>query len=317
MQVTTFKDVINKGKCLFSNRIKKDMKLDEALEVYACAIIKLEKETGLDSVRLDKLGIDNACKLKAKNLLSEIINTLIATDEGLSGSIVNLQKQITNFLNSVGNLKDEKVKASIDDDTPGYLVDKIASTQPGTVGLTTDNSQVLLSGFVPLASCFYIDASRIGDFDGTGKGKAGTDVYGYAISNGNNGTRNRLNKFPRFIGTNNDAGTTAGSNTVKLTAAQIPSLTLPVTGSIGNGLGPTTIKMKFDVNRISDGAGGNTLLLRLTDGQNGQREMEGQTINLSHTHTFNLEAKRENTTLEPIATVPEFIYEIPIQRIIP
>lgn len=316
MPIISWKDVVNKGKCLLGGRIKKDMTLAEALEVYSCVLIDLEKNTDLSSVRLKDLGLDNTCKIKAKNLLSEIINKLVLADKAALDAFAGLQQSFINFTESTSQLKDEKVKTSDDpEETAGYLFEKIVSPQSGTVVM--EDGKLNLMGFAPVGAVMMIDAGRISDFDGTGKGKSGTDVWGWALSNGQNGTRNRFGKFPRFVTVNGDAGTTAGANAVKLGAANVPSISLPVSGTIAEALDNVTPEMSFDIARINDGAGGSTLLLKQTQGHKGQQKMGNEPLNVKHSHGFNMTAKLENTNVTEIATLPEFIFELPIQRINP
>jgi hypothetical protein len=171
------------------------------------------------------------------------------------------------------------------------------------------------SGFMPVGSVCYIDNGRIGDFDATGKGKPLTDVWGWAISNGNNGTRNRLNKFLRTIATNTDAGKSGGSNEVALTSANIPSFDIPVDGSIGSALGTEQFEIKLEANKISDGSGGDVYLLRVGTGQSGVNSIKTIGKNLAHTHTFDLKGAFSNPVVSKISLIPEYLFEIPIQRI--
>ena len=68
------------------------------------------------------------------------------------------------------------------------------------------------------------------NFDGTGLG-IGLEV-GYAICNGNNGTRNWDDRIPIAYGvTNTTLGSVKGSNTATLQATNIPPLNIPYTGS--------------------------------------------------------------------------------------
>lgn len=312
--IITFKDVINKGKCLLKGRVKKEMTLEQALEVYACVINDLEKNTDLSSVHLKKLGITETCKIKAKNLLSEILNNLIASDIALNEALLAMQNGINTFIQGVGGLKDEKVKTAEADPAAGYLADKIISLQKGCV--TVADNKIVLMGFAPIGSVMYIDAGRIGDFDAQGKGKADTDVWGWALSNGQSGTRNRFNKFPRYISANSDAGKIGGANEAIITADMLPSHDLAITGGISaSQQGDVKVTIKLEANKISDGNGGSVYLLRVGSGSSGQNTITSIPIDLSHSHNHSLVAKFQNTAPKKISFIPEYIHEIPIQRI--
>ena len=72
----------------------------------------------------------------------------------------------------------------------------------------------------------YITAN----FDGTGLGI--NDEIGYAIVNGNNGTRNWDDRIPLAYGVSNIVmGNPKGANTVTLLATNIPPLSIPFTPS--------------------------------------------------------------------------------------
>lgn len=314
MPVVTFKDIIHKGKCFFGGKVVPDMKLDKVLEMYGCAILDMHKQTELSSVNLKKLDIVDTCKLKYKNLLSEIINKLITSDISIEESIKTIQQAVNNFSKTLTNINDEKVKVNVDDPESGYLADKIITPQTGCI--TVANNKISFIGFSPIGAVTYIDAGRVGDFDNTGKGKSNTDVWGWAFSNGQNGTRNRFGKFPRFIDTLASASKTGGSSQVALGSQHLPSFEIPVTGTIADGLvGDRRVTLNFNTNKISDGAGGSTILLRLTAVGDGSQSMQSTVFNLAHTHTFNLKAKLDNPNVTKLDIVPEYIYEIPIQRI--
>lgn len=316
MSVITLKDIVHKGRQFFGCRVKKDMNLQEILEVYAKAVIAIETAIDLNSVRLKDLGIIDTCKLQAKNLLSEILNLLIAGDKDIRNSLQQIQTNINNFSSTIGNIKDEKAKVSSADTAAGYLKDKITSDQSGCI--TDKGDRLLLMGFAPIGSVMIIDAGRVGDFDGTGKGKAATDVWGWAISNGQNGTRNRLGKFARYVSALADAGNTGGADDFTVKGANLESLTLGVSGTIADALvTPVKAKITFNTNRIADGSGGSTTLLRFTDENDGNFGMFTLPLDLKHSHTFSLNAQHSNPNPVAIPLLPSFISEIPIQRINP
>jgi hypothetical protein len=312
MRVVTLKDVVHKGKTLFE-WIKHDMDLEQILICYAKVMIKVNKSIELDQVRLKELGINDTCNLPYENLLTTILNQLIEADVDINNAFSTLQKTINGIYDAVSKVQDEKVKASAADNTSGFLSDKVKTLQPGTI--VYNDSDITFVGFVPMSAVFYIAKDRVTDFDVSGKGKKGTDVYGYAICNGNNGTSNRLGLFPRYTDDVSKAGQKGGKKEFTVIKDNLESMDIPVNGSINNFTGTQKGKLSFDVNRISDGAGGSVNLLRAGDGSSGQQGAFTTPIVLDHTHSFSLQASLQNTSPVPIPLLPEHILEIPIQRI--
>lgn len=310
----TFKDVFWKGKSLYGCKIKKDMTAEQVTAVLVEAIESIEKEIDLSQVQLQKIGIYDKCKLQVKNLLTAVLNALITADEDFASTINDIQTQVNNVVQQISVAVDEKVKASSTDPTAGFLDSKIVSDQVGPISYNAGS--IKLMGFLPIGAVIMIDAARVGDFDGTGKGKAGTDVWGFAISNGQNGTRNRLGKFPRYTANLVEAGNTGGSDTISITKDNIASFDLAVSGSIADALTDDVFaKIRFNTNKIADGSGGSTLLLRLGDGLNGSNEMRTLGFNVKHSHTFTLKSSHVNANPTAISILPAYINEIPIQRI--
>jgi len=84
------------------------------------------------------------------------------------------------------------------------------------------------TGTIKIKDCSnaYITAN----FDGTGLGI--NEELGYAICNGNNGTRNWDDRLLLAYGASNTTmGATKGANTVTLSATNIPPLNIQFTGS--------------------------------------------------------------------------------------
>jgi len=85
------------------------------------------------------------------------------------------------------------------------------------------------TGDVLMLSCS--NAYIIANFDGTGLGIA--ERVGWAICNGENGTRNYDDRLPLPYGASNlTMGAPKGANTVTLLATNIPPLTIPYTASV-------------------------------------------------------------------------------------
>jgi len=125
--------------------------------------------------------------------------------------------------------------------TDSQVVTAIANIADGTPNTALEIRTLLTelfnrsykTGDVMMVSCSnaYITAN----FDGTGLGI--NERVGWAICNGENGTRNYDDSYPMPYGvTNQTMGATIGANTVTLSVMNIPPLEVPYTGSnLDNG----------------------------------------------------------------------------------
>lgn len=320
MPVITFNEVVYKSKQLLGCRIRKDMNGNEIICALSYAISDIENFINLDGVKITDINVDK-CSKDGKNLLTRILNALISADSIFSTELATIKTQIQTLIDAGDLDTDEKVKTNSTDGVSGYLQDKVYSDQAGCVSVKTEilsgveNKKLLLMGFIPVGGLIYVDASRVGDLDNTGKGKVNTDLWGFALSNGQNGTRNRLGKFVRNIDTLANAGNSGGSASFTVAKENISSYDLAVAGSISDALvDDIMVPMKFDTNKLADGSGGSVNLLRLGTGQSGAQTMNGK-FNAKHTHSFTLSSKHINATPTPIPLIPEFMYEIPLVRI--
>jgi hypothetical protein len=297
--------------------VKKGMTFDEAMVAICKRLKNIEHEIDLTGVLLKELGIKNNCKLTYKNLLTEIINALIKKDIDFSTQLSVLQTLVNQINTTLGAYSDTKVSASATDTASGFLNSKITTGQVGAIEYLSD--KIVFMGFVPVGSVFMISKNRLVDFDLSGKGRAGSDVWGYAIANGSNGTTNRLGAFPRYTSNLALAGNREGADTVLVTESMIPSLNINVTGTINDDLiTPVSVEMEFNTNKINDGSGGSDNLLRYTPpGTPGSSVMRSRTIDLKHAHSHSLTARRVNNSPVPLSVVPSHILEIPIERINP
>jgi hypothetical protein len=311
---TSFRDVVlQSNKTICSCVVKKGMNLEEALNAICEVYSGIAKNTDLSQVRLKELGINATCDLTYNNLLTEILNALIANDIAFNKSLATLNNTVNNIINS-GAIKDEKVKLNVDDPTAGYLLDKISSLQPGSI--TTVNGKLVFVGFVPVGSVFYVSKSRLPDFDATGKGKNTTDLYGYAISNGANGTTNRLGFLIKCADDTANAGKTGGSNSITLAANNLPSLTMGVTGSISESLvTDISVEVPYLREEMAGGAGRGVYVLGLGQPGNVPSRLKTIPFSFKHSHSFTLAAEKLNANPVPISLIPSHILEIPIERI--
>jgi hypothetical protein len=315
MPVVTFDELIYKGRNLLGCRIKRNMNGSQILNEISEVICQIEKAINLDKVKITDLGLDT-CDKTGKNLLTRILNALIQNDIDLFEEIRLIKKHLDDIDQFFDTDTDILVKVNKDDPAAGYLEDKIFTYQKGNIQTSADKTRIEFMGFVPIGTVIMVDAARVGDLDNAGKGKTDTDLWGWALSNGQNGTRNRLGKFPRFITALGDAGSQGGSANFVVQKANMGSFSLPVTGNIADAL-PADIEgsLKMDTNNIHDGIGGAVPLVRHGTGLTGAHEMKFK-FNVKHTHTFSLNAALVNATPTPISLLPEYIYEIPLQRIL-
>lgn len=315
MQQISFREIVNtNSNSICDCLIKKGMNLEEALDLICKSYLPVRKALELDQVKFKDLGINITCALTYKNLLTEIINALIQKDIDILKSFEVLIQTVNSIIDAAASYKDEKVKLSAASSEAKYLSDYISTLQPGTI--TNVEDKLVFIGFVPIGTVMMINKSRLPDFETNGKGKINTDVYGYAICNGNNGTINRLGKMVKFATDVSDAGKSGGADTFTIADTNIPSLAMGVTGTISDALvTPVKTKTSYYINIINDGAGGTEKLLRWTADGNGTNEVLSKALDLRHGHSFNLSASRTNTNPTPIDILPSHILEIPIERI--
>lgn len=121
-------------------------------------------------------------------------------------------------------MTDTELKAAITDiqDNTPNTAEEVRNILNELYRRTVKSKQIIIKD----ETTQYIAAN----FDGTGLGINLED--GYAICNGNNGTRNWDDRGLVAYGvTNTNIGQTVGVNEVTLSAANIPPLTIPYTGS--------------------------------------------------------------------------------------
>lgn len=308
-------DIIWNGRPLLNQAIKKGMSMTEVTLALSCFISNFDEAFRMGTLDYVALGLDK-CDLEGDDysiILLNVLNKMIANTKTIQQALGNITTVNTQTNTYITNSTDEKVKVSAKDTTPGYLSEKIKSAQPGTLVVNADN--ITLIGFVPIGAIIMIDAAFLSKFDTNGLGKADTDASCFAISNGQNGTKNRLGKFPRWATTLATAGNTGGNNSVTLTKENIPSFDIPVSGSISDALvAPVVTKTKFDKQIVKD-SGGSTWVPKIGTGRVGSEEVQSLDLDLKHSHAFNLSGKYSNAVLKELQLLPLYIDEVPIQRI--
>lgn len=296
------------AKKLFGNNVVDGMPLNDVFCVISELMDNLFKEIGYDCIDLKKLGIECLDENADKKCI--ILNWLIDGILDFREDITNILIKIQLLQTTIGLLKDEKVKVRAAG-VAGYL-ENIIKGPAGSV-VFSDND-VTFMGFVPIGFRGTINANRVSDFDATGKGKADTDLWGWAIGNGNNGTVNQLGLFKQNTSDILLADTIGGLAEFTIDKNNIKTFTLPVTGLINDGL-ENGVKFKFDAtNNLNGGPRSKGFASNHTGSVS---EYETKPANLKHTHTFTLNASHTNPNVVPIPLIPRHIKEIPIERIIP
>ena len=197
MKQLLFNALEYQGKSLLMKNIKPGMKGNEILEIISCALEAIYKDLDLSCVDFSKLGIVlGACnnenvKLSLCSLFTTLAEQLSITNTNVS----NLSQTVSGIQQTVNSFTDKFVKVNGLDTTAGYLSDKIYSDQPDTVSVLPDNSKIKLHGFCPIGGIIGYNTADLSMFDATGKGKPNTDVWGFAMCNGKNGTNEIVDFF--------------------------------------------------------------------------------------------------------------------------
>ena len=322
------------GKSFAELAIKRGMPMDVLMCTMINATINLNRAFEFDCIDYKALGLDR-CDIEPMSIdkrLCAILNAIVGKQNDFTKALANISKVssggsttgITGTTPSTPGATvpttptDSLVKISKDDKVPGYLQDKIISSQSDTLAIVkdaTNGDKIVLTGFVPLGAVLMIDGSRATAFDNTGKGKPNTDCICFAISNGNNGTTNRLGRFPRWAQAIADVGKTGGAAdfTVKLANMEAFDLPVDITTSTFDGsstnlpnFGNVTVPMNW-------GNAGMTQTHDVLENRPGTTQS-----NFTHNHTVkgNVSNAPNPNAIEKILMLPLYIDELPIQRII-
>lgn len=175
---------------------------------------------------------NTAClTLGANPTLTQIIQELILEFCSLVQTVTMLSSQVTNFISGINT-------------TMGNYIGTHITSQQGSdvlnisgIGATTVFD---LRGFIPIGGILPYAGPVTGKFDSTGLGLTGHDVYGFALTNGNNNTVDLREQFIVGVGhgimggsgngpsninnSNYGLNSIIGSATVTLTSTTIPSV---------------------------------------------------------------------------------------------
>ena len=306
---TPFYKVFNASKVpSFNGNVQPNDTLAEVLCVIEKLLNKAFENDEMRCIDLDALGIKCPDKDKTKIciVMEWVTANLLLNIKAVNQLLTNIQA----IQNGLGAIKDERVKVRAAG-APKYLEDIIDA--PATSVAFTDN-KVSFFGFVPIGFRGTISKSRLADFDGTGKGKTGTDMWGWAIRNGQNGLDNALGLFPMYTDVVTSAGTQGGKTNFIVSKDNIGSFAVPVAGVIGDAL-QDNVQFKFDAtNNVNGGPRPNGFA---SNHSGGLIEYSTKPYNFKHSHAFTLSATHTNPSPTPIDLIPKHIKEIPIERIIP
>lgn len=321
------KDVKWNGKNIAELAITSGMKADDLICSLVSFILAYKKAFELNCLNTKLIGLDSCdlSKMDPAGALCAVLNKLATTDADLYKGLARLDKIVGGLNTSISQTAqaDKYVGFDKDDTIPGFLSDKLKSAQPGTLNkksTTAAGSYFEMVGFIPLGGQISIDPARIVDFDASGKGKAGTDVAIYAICNGQNGTKNKLGRFPRWAADITKAGAIGGVENFKVKLLNIEGFELDVNletdnfQSTGADL-PNLTEVDIPTNVNNDGFTfrpiGESVQVAAIRGSNSQYSFEHK-----HKVTGKIKHAPNPTALQDISMLPLYIDELPIQRIL-
>lgn len=308
------------GKSYAELGIKKGMKMDELICLLINTTLQIDKALKFDCLDYKALGLDrcDTDAMSPEKRMCTIINQIIAQQTSFNKSLATLSKLGAGGSVAGIDATDSLVKISKTDAVAGYLQNKIVSNQSDVItvitGATGQPDSLQLTGFIPIGGVIMIDSNRITAFDNTGKGKPKTDCSIFAICNGNNGTRNRLGRFPRWAAEVAKAGAIGGTDqfTVKLSNLEAFDLDINLDTTQFDATAanfPNIIERDIPIGS-STGMTTNVKVAGIASGSTNS--------NYSHSHKVQgkIPYKPNPNAIEKIAMLPLYIDELPIQRII-
>lgn len=325
-------EIIFNNRSLIQAGITQGMKMDEIVCKLTTSIQAFDAAFKLGCIDYKDLGI-NECDIPCDSPSSKIcavINKLISRTTTVEKALATLDKTVKDLLKQLKPAGETGtpiigsgiVKARPDDDAPKTLSEKLLSSQPDTIKYDTDKKALVLYGFIPIGGIIMMDAAIAANkFDVTGLGKPDTDAALFAICNGQNGTKNRLGRFPRWATSIATAGQTGGKSSVTITKENIESLDLALQATLGKALSPQeNVAAEVGVVTINSGAGGvgglfGDVEVITLNGGNRSSQTLNMTLNLEHTHALQADAKFVNSNPKGFDLLPLYIDELPIQRI--
>lgn len=302
------------GNSFIELAIKKGMKTTEVIHALACATAAVKKALDLDCLDYKGLGLDKCAiqKLDYDARLCAVLNKIVSTQLNFAKTLTTLNKVGDGSTNIAAS--DNLVKISKDDTVAGYLGSKLVSTQPGTLVVSksaANGDKMSLVGFVPLGAVIIIDGSRADAFDNTGKGKADTDCSCFAISNGQNGTRNRMGRFPRWATLVGKAGDIGGADEFKVALKNISAFELGIDLETSEYQGSGYNNLSTETIELGANGFGNTKEIVTNNGL-----ISSNSFTHKHTVKGKISHAPNPNAVEAIKLLPLYIDELPIQRIL-
>jgi hypothetical protein len=293
-------------------------------ETLTSVITKIDNCIGVLQNQLDFTGLveNSPCIELTRTSLQTVLQSIINTESQFCTRLQTLDTQITNLQNQINNLNLSK----------SVTVTSCDSTRV-TLTETSNSKTFKLQGLVPPNTILpYFGPTS--DFHTSGLGRADTNMAGWAIANGQNGTINALNKFIKYSSSSDL--TVLGNDEIELNKDNIPEIEFQVNANFNlsgttNEAGRHTHKIRHAYNEgpLSNCPdffqnSGDDPCCRNGSGIDPGTDCGGAqygTIGYSglHSHTFNAEAqgnfssKLGCATPEKININPKHITAIPIQ----
>ena len=306
------KDVVWQNGEYFDGQIKNGMKLGDVVKVIEAHAAKLYKVTDLSCIDIQEYGI-TCPPTDEVSMLCFILKMTLDGQVTINNKMQAITKFYKEVVKAATTMTDEKAKVSATSTSAKFLYEAFSFT-PGRAKV--ENDTIKVSGLVPIGARMTISKRRLSDFDVNGKGKPGTDLEGWAIRDGRNGLDNALGVVLAYTDTLDNADKKSGSNTTFLALSNVPSMTLSVAGVINESLTtPVTPKVKVFIEGRRFGLGERYQTYLDRAGMAPNKTIEGNPLNLAHSHTFNLSANYTNPSLQPISILPANIKEVPIEFI--
>lgn len=302
------------GKSLLYNNIKSGMTGNEILQVFSCALEELYGKLDLSCVDFSKIGlILSTCSDEdAKVTLCQLFNYLASKIFDINTRLNGIDAKINEINKTLSDFTDKYVAINALDLSSGYLADKLISDQPNTLSINPTNSKMILHGFIPIGGIMYYDSKgSFSNFDPTGKGKINTDVWGFAMCNGSNGTHDLNGKFIKGSSTLSEQFTSAGNDQISISKTNLPtdSFSVSIAGNTSANSHSHTY-LKPDTKIVGKNAGSG-------EGAAADTFATANTSTETHTHSISGSAtlKLNDGSQEKINLDPSHTKLLLIQRI--
>lgn len=313
MNIPSSNILLQLAKPLFGGNIKNEDNLDKLIQLLDNLFAIIDQKLSLDCIDLKQYGLECSEEV-GKSILCQLFTVILENET----SILQQYDQINKYLETVKQLVSEvqstKVKVAEESQEAKYLINTL-DIPVSHVAYNKSKDQITIKGLLPIGTRMFINPNRLSSFDNTGKGKAGTDLHGWVIRNGQNGTDNALGKYVKTTSVLTDGGKSAGTNEYSLGLNYFKSFTLKVTGNITEAL--DVIKPYALIRKLGKrfGSGGSRDILIPDNGGTSGDKYHGSSHNLKHGHAFNLKGEHTNENPDKLFIDLEHIKEIPIEFI--